>query len=131
MIPYIPDAARGLRRVFVRDLTVQARLGVYPKEEAAPQRVVIGIELLVRDESAPSAVGPDRVERVVDYAAAAEKARAVATTGHTRLAETLAERIAAACLEDPRVEAARVTVEKPDILPHVGAVGVSVERRRN
>jgi len=130
MIAYLPDALAGLRRVFVRDLTVQARLGVYPQEEAAPQRVVIGIELLVRDEAAPSGVGVDRLERVVNYAAVAQRAREVATGGHTRLAETLAERIAVACLEDARVEAARVTVEKPDILPDVGAVGVSVERRR-
>ena len=50
MISYFPDAARGLRRVFVRDLTVQARLGVYPKEVAQAQRVVIGIELLVEAE---------------------------------------------------------------------------------
>ena len=131
MNAYVPDARRALRRVFVRDLTVQARLGIYPKEEAAPQRVVIGIEMLVEDESAPSGVGPDRLDRVVDYAAAAERARQVATSGHTRLAETLAERIALACLEDHRVEAVRVTVEKPDIMPGVGAVGVSVERRRD
>jgi 7,8-dihydroneopterin aldolase/epimerase/oxygenase len=131
MNAYIPDARRARRRVFVRDLTVQARLGIYPKEEAAPQRVVIGIEMLVEDESAPSGVGPDRLDRVVDYAAAAERARQVATSGHTRLAETLAERIALACLEDHRVEAVRVTVEKPDIMPGVGAVGVSVERRRD
>ncbi|MBB5693239.1 dihydroneopterin aldolase [Muricoccus pecuniae] len=131
MTSYIPDAARGLRRVFVRDLTVQARLGVYPREEAAPQRVVIGIELLVEDDAAPAGVGADRLERVVDYAVVADRARAVATGGHTRLAETLAERIALACLEDPRVRASRVTVEKPDILPGVGAVGVSVERVRN
>ncbi|MFC7735016.1 dihydroneopterin aldolase [Roseomonas sp. GCM10028921] len=131
MISYIPDAGRGLRRIFVRDLTVQARLGVYPREEAAPQRVVIGIELLVEDDAAPSGVGADRLDRVVDYAVVADRARAVATGGHTRLAETLAERIALACLEDPRVRASRVTVEKPDILPGVGAVGVSVERVRN
>lgn len=131
MNAYVPDAARGLRRVFVRDLVVNARLGILPREEAAPQRVVIGIELLVADESAPSGVGPDRLERVVDYAAAAERARAVVASGHIRLAETLAERIALACLEDHRVASARVTVEKPDILPDVGAVGVSVERRRD
>ena len=97
---------------------------------AAPQRVVIGIELLVTDESAPSGVGADRLDRVVDYAAIAERAREVATGGHTRLAETLAERIATACLADERVQSARVTVEKPDIMPDVGAVGVSVERQR-
>ncbi|MCR0981643.1 dihydroneopterin aldolase [Roseomonas pecuniae] len=130
MTAYIPDAARGLRRVFVRDLMVEARLGVLPKE-VVPQRVVIGIELLVRDDAAPAGIGPDRLERVVDYGVIADRARAVATTGHTRLAETLAERIAVACLEDSRVESVRVTVEKPDILPDVGAVGVTVERRRN
>jgi len=129
MTAYVPDAARGLRRVFVRDLTVQARLGVYPKE-VTPQRVVIGIELLVRDDAAPSGVGPERLDRVVDYAAIAKRAREVATTGHTKLAETLAERIAVACLDDQRVESARVTVEKPDAMADVAAVGVSVERRR-
>ena len=82
------------------------------------------------DDAAPSGIGPDRLERVVNYAGIAERARAVARGGHTRLAETLAERIALACLEDPRVAAARVTVEKPDALPDASAVGVSVERRR-
>jgi dihydroneopterin aldolase len=128
-VGFAPDALRGVRRVFVRGLTVQARLGVYPRE-TAPQRVVIGIELLVADASAPDGVGPDRLERVVDYASVANRAREMALSGHTRLAETLAERIAVACLDDTRVEAARVTVEKPDIMPDVGAVGVSVERRR-
>ncbi|WP_376093519.1 dihydroneopterin aldolase [Roseomonas sp. CCTCC AB2023176] len=118
-----------LRRVFVRDLTIQARLGVHPAE-AEPQRVVINIELLVEDESAEVGIGPDRLSRVVDYEAVANRARAIALAGHTRLAETLAERIAAACLEDARVRTARVTVEKPDILPDVAAVGVTVERSR-
>ena len=39
---FAPDAARGLRHVFVRGLTVQARLGVHAHEEARAQRVVIG-----------------------------------------------------------------------------------------
>jgi dihydroneopterin aldolase len=46
------------------------------------------------------------------------------------LVETLAERMAAVALEDPRVERARVTVEKPDAFPDVAGVGVVVERRR-
>jgi dihydroneopterin aldolase len=46
------------------------------------------------------------------------------------LVETLAERMAAAALTDPRVERARVTVEKPDAFPDVAGVGVVVERRR-
>ena len=119
-----------LRRVFVRDLTLRARLGIEPSE-VEPQRVVIGIELMVDDESAADGVGPDRISRVVNYAEVADRARSIALAGHTRLAETLAERIAMAALEDPRVALARVTVEKPDILADVAAVGVTVERKRN
>ena len=63
-----PDAAAGLRVVFVRGLELRASLGVHPHEKAAPQRVVIDVELAVRDEAAPSGVGEDDLRRTVDYA---------------------------------------------------------------
>jgi 7,8-dihydroneopterin aldolase/epimerase/oxygenase len=126
---FSPDAAAGLRRVFIRGLEVLARLGIYP-HEAEPQRVVIDIELLARDDDAPHGIGSEELERVVDYEAVVVAARAVAAAGHVRLAETLAERIALATLADPRVRAVRVTVEKPDIFPDVAGVGVTVERLR-
>jgi dihydroneopterin aldolase len=60
-----------------------------------------------------------------------ELARKVIATGHVLLVETLAEKLAAAALDDPRVERARVTVEKPDAFDDVSGVGVVVERRRS
>jgi len=128
--PFAPDAARRLRLVFVRGLALQARLGVHPHEKAAPQRVVIGVELAVEDDAAPGSVGPDDLRRVVDYAAVVRAAQAVVAEGHTLLVETLAERIAMLALADPRVQRARVTVEKPDAFPEVASVGVMVERSR-
>jgi len=127
---FAPDAAARLRRVFVRDLEVQARLGIHPHEKAAPQRVRIGIELLVDDAWAPSAIGPDEMRRVVDYTSLVEAARAAAADRHTLLVETLAERIAMAALADPRVQRARVRVEKPDAFSDAAGVGVEVERVR-
>lgn len=124
------DAARGLRHVFVRGLTVQALLGVHAHEQAQPQRVVIGVDLAVRDPQAPHGEGPDELSRVVDYGMVAATARRIAAAGHLRLAETLAERIAIALLADERVVMARVSVEKPDVLPDVTSVGVVVERTR-
>lgn len=127
---FAPDAARGLRHVFVHGLTVQARLGVHPHEAAAPQRVVIGVDLAVRDPHAPVAEGPDTLSRVVDYGVVAATARRIAEAGHVRLAETLAERIAVALLDDARIVSVRVSVEKPDVLTDVMSVGVVVERTR-
>ena len=78
----------------------------------------------------PASVGEEKLSRVVDYGAVAARAREIATTGHIRLAETLAERIAVAALADRRIVSAMVTVEKPDVLPDAAAVGVTVERQR-
>ena len=125
-----PDAAAGLRVVFVRGLELRALLGVHPHEKAAPQRVVVGVELAVRDEAAPSAVGEDDLRRTVDYSAVVRAARAIVAEGHTLLVETLAERIAEAALSDSRVLCARVTVEKPDAFPDAASVGVLIERVR-
>ncbi|WP_165838752.1 dihydroneopterin aldolase [Roseicella frigidaeris] len=127
---FAPDAGQRLRLVFVQGLTLQARLGVYPHEKAAPQRVVIGIELAVEDDAAPSAVGADDFRRVVDYERLVKAARAEAASGHLLLVETLAERIAQAALSDPRVLRARVRVEKPDAFPDAASVGVVIERTR-
>jgi dihydroneopterin aldolase len=66
----------------------------------------------------------------VDYAAAAETARRIATSAHVRLAETLAERIAISLLEDARIRRVRVGVTKPDALPGTINVGVVIERSR-
>jgi len=127
---FLPDADRGLRVVFLRGLELMARLGIHPHEKAAPQRIRIGVELVVQDDAAPARVGPDDFQRVVDYARLVEVARATVAAGHVLLVETLAERIALAALEDRRVERARVTVEKPEAFPDVVSVGVVVERRR-
>ena len=57
-------------------------------------------------------------------------ARATVAEGHVLLVETLAEKVALAALADPRVERARVTVEKLDVIDKAASVGVTVERRR-
>jgi dihydroneopterin aldolase len=129
MSAFAPDAAAGLRRVFIRRLEVRARLGIYP-HEAEPQRVLIDVELLARDDAAPHGVGAEDFARVVDYEAVVLAARRIAAEGHVLLAETLAERIALAALAEARIAAVRVTVEKPDIFPDVAGVGVTVERLR-
>ncbi len=126
-----PDAAAGLRVVFVRGLELRALLGVHPHEKAVPQRVVVGVELAVRDEAAPSGVGEDDLRRTVDYSALVRAARTIVAEGHTLLVETLAERLAVAALADPRVVRARVSVEKPDAFVEAASVGVSVERTRD
>lgn len=119
-----------LRQVFVRGLQLQARLGVHQHEKAAPQRILVHVELAVEDESAAVGIGPDDLARVVDYERVVDAARTAVARGHVMLVETLAETVAAAALVDPRVKLARVCIEKPDAFPDIASVGVTIERTR-
>ncbi len=126
--PAIATRAGGLRHVFLRDMVLPASIGVHPHEHTVAQRVRINIDLGVEDT--PDEVGPDELGRVVDYEKVANAVRAIVGSGHVRLAETLAERIAAACLRDTRVRLARIRVEKLDIFADAVSAGVEIERRQ-
>lgn len=126
------SAERGLRHVFLRGMVLPARIGVHAHEHGRTQRVRITLDLAVEDPGARDpalAVGDDALPRVVDYQAVAARVRAIVAAGHVRLAETLAERIAVACLDDNRVKLVRVSVEKLDVFDDAESAGVAVERR--
>ena len=126
MLPSTANAPRSLRRVFIRNLVLEASIGVHPHEHASRQRIRINLDLAVTDDGP----GPDQLARVVDYEAVASRVRSVVNAGHVRLAETLAERIAEVCLIDARVKLARVRVEKLDIFADAESAGVEIEREQ-
>ncbi len=131
--PRLADATRKLRHVFLRDMVLQASIGVHAFEHAARQRIRVNIDLGVDDDGTHklSRAAPhmrDELSRVVDYEAVANAVRSIVASGHVKLVETLAERLADSCLEDPRVHVVRIRVEKLDILPDVASVGVEIER---
>ena len=124
--PDFASAARGIRHVFIRNLELPAHIGVYRQEEDRTQKVRINLDLAT-DEVADA---QDMLENVVDYHVIEKRIRAIIAEGHVRLAETLAERIAAACFEDIRVRTVRVRVEKLEALTAAESVGIEIERSR-
>lgn len=122
-----PLAAHGHRRIFIRDLVLSARIGVWAHEKTQEQRIRINVDLDVAD----TPVDGDSLDSVVCYNEIIEGLRGIITNGHIHLAETLAERIAALCLEDGRVFTARIRVEKLDVVPDAASVGVEIVRRRD
>ena len=127
-LPAHPLSESGRRLVFVRDLEIVMSVGVLEHEKRYEQRVLISVELVVRDGYDGKS---DRLEQVLDYGKLVDGIAVLAQGEHFNLIETLAERVAAHCLIDRRVERARVRVEKPDIMPSCRSVGVEVERIRS
>ncbi len=111
--------------VFVRGLTIEAHIGLYPHEQDRAQPLVIDADLAI----APRA-GED-VTHTVNYERVARHARAIAAAGHIGLVETFAERLARALIAEPRVVRVRLRVEKPLALaPHAAAAGVEIVAER-
>ena len=120
----IADARNAIRHVFIRDLTLACRIGVHRHEQTRTQRVRINLDLAVRDDRDLQ----DELAKVLCYEKIANAVREVVSRRHIKLLETLAEEIAAICLEDGRVRSVRVRVEKLDIFSDASSVGVEIER---
>jgi dihydroneopterin aldolase len=118
-------AARTIK-VFVRDLILAARIGVYQHEKLGSQRVRINLELLCAEHPAIN----DDLGNVVNYAELVAQVRAIVDAGHINLVETLADRIAQMCLDDRRVQTAKVRIEKLEVFKEAESVGVEIERSR-
>ncbi len=121
----IADAKKRIRHVFVRDLELNANIGVYHREKGQMQPVRINLDLTVEETDGDI---DDKLENVVDYGAVVDGIKAILAGGHLNLVETLAEKVAAHCLADKRVKVARVRIEKLKVLAEAQSVGVEIER---
>lgn len=121
----IADAKMRIRHVFVRDLELNANIGVYHREKGQLQPVRINLDLTVEERDGDI---EDKLENVVDYGAVVDGIKAILAGGHLNLVETLAEKVAAHCLADKRVKVARVRIEKLKVLAEAQSVGVEIER---
>jgi dihydroneopterin aldolase len=111
-------------------LRVRGRHGVYDFERAQGQDFVIDVVL---DLDLAPAARSDDVTDTVHYGELAERLAAIVAGEPLRLIESLADRLAAACLADARVQAATVTVHKPQapIPLEFADVAVTITRSRD
>jgi len=113
--------------IHLRKLKVRCILGVYPAERSHSRPVVIHLSL--ECDTRPAAKS-DRIENTLNYEFIESDVIALAKKGHFHLIETLAERVADACLVYPQVRSVRVIVDKPGALPHTKSVAVEITRRK-
>ncbi len=112
------------RRLFLKNYEVNINIGVHEFEKKGEQRVLFNVELYV-----PLAMSTPRVDdlaEVLDYDFMRQTIARRVTGGHTHLQETLCDDVLGAMLAHPKVIAARVSTQKPDVYPDCESVGVEV-----
>jgi dihydroneopterin aldolase len=112
------------RRLFLRDYEVFINIGVHPFEKTGEQRVLINVDLYI--PLALSTPKADDLDEVVDYDFIRRSIAERVARGHIHLQETLCDDVLALMLAHPKVRAARVSTEKPDVYADCASVGCEV-----
>ena len=117
------------QRIFLTDYAIDVSIGFHAAELAAPQRLLINVDLFVpRSHSTPV---NDHRDEILDYDFVRIELARLAGSRHFNLQETLIDGIVAICLAQPAVRAVRVSTAKPDVYPDCRSVGIEVFRFRD
>ena len=113
--------------IVIRELRVEALIGIHRRERHAAQTLSIDLAIGLPGEAV---FASDKVGDTIDYEQVATKIRALAASQHFRLVETVAERIAQLLLGEFGAPWVTVSVAKIGVLGNAKYVGVTIERRR-
>jgi len=113
--------------IHIKDLLVRGIVGINPEEREKRQDILINITLTADTSVAGRS---DAIDDAVNYRTITKRVIRMVEASSFGLVERLAAEIAALCLAEPRVAAARVRVEKPGALRFARSVGVEIERTR-
>ncbi|MGO8956075.1 MAG: dihydroneopterin aldolase [Streptosporangiaceae bacterium] len=124
-----PSASADLDRISILGLRIRGRHGVFAHERADGQDFIV--DALLWLDTRPAAATDD-LAMTADYGQVAARLADVVAGEPVALIETLADRLAAACLADQAVQAAEVTVHKPQapVGRPVDDITVTIRRRR-
>jgi dihydroneopterin aldolase len=111
--------------VYIRDLKVQALIGIYAWERRIRQQVNISLEM-GWDNRRPAA--SDNIDDTLNYKAAAKFVKTLVAETDYELVETLAETIAQQLIHTMQIPWIKVTLGKPCAVTDSAEVGVCIER---
>ena len=118
---------RSMDAIVIRDLRVEALIGIHRRERHVKQTLSIDLEIGL---PGTEVFASDKVADTIDYEQVALRIRDLAAAQHYRLVETFADRVATLLTVDFGAPWVKVSVAKIGILPNAKFVGVTIERRR-
>lgn len=113
--------------IFIEELRVQAWVGVYPREKAAPQTVELNLTFGVPDAAAEH----DDLADTIDYAEVVARIRRELSERHFNLIETLGEFVVHLLFDEFGAPWVKIRIAKIGVMKDVRRVGVFIQRGRD
>ena len=124
-IPHPSIVKRALNTIFIHDLRIETRIGVYDWERHLPQTVRLDLDIAL-PSARPFESGA--FTDAVDYAAIVSRVKAFAADNPHPLLERFAEAIARILLDEFHAPSVKVRVAKLAPITGVREIGVMIER---
>ena len=112
--------------IFIEEMRVEAWVGIFERERAAPQTLELSLTFGVPDEAAQD----DDSDKTIRYDAVIARIRAELATRHFNLLETLGEYVIGLLLNEFGAPWVKIRIAKMGIMKGVRRVGVQIERSR-
>ena len=116
------------KKVIIKELILDLKLGYFDFEKEKPQKVKFNIEVNYEDKK-PS--NDKDLKTIVNYAKIVKLIKKLVKNKHYNFLETLAEDVFDELFKDKRIDKISLQIEKLEIMKDRSAVGIQISKKRS
>ena len=116
------------KKVLIKELILNLKLGYYDFEKEKPQKVKFSLEIDYKDKK-PS--DDKDLKSIVNYSKVVRLIKKLVKNKHYNFLETLAEDVFDELFKDKRIEKINLKIEKLEIMKDCSSVGIQISKKRS
>jgi dihydroneopterin aldolase len=116
------------KKILIKELTLDLKLGYYDFEKNKPQKVKFNLEIDYEDKKPTN---DKDIKSIVNYGKVVELITKLVKNKHYNFLETLAEDVFDELFKDKRIAKITLQIEKLEILKECTSVGIQITKKRS
>ena len=115
------------KKVLIKELILNLKLGYYDFEKEKPQKVKFSLEANYEDKKPTN---DKDLKSIVNYSKVVRLIKKLVKNKHYNFLETLAEDVFDELFKDKRIEKINLKIEKLEIMKDCSSVGIQISKKR-
>ena len=116
------------KKILIKELTLDLKLGYYDFEKNKPQKVKFSLEIDYEDKKPTN---DKDIKSIVNYGKVVDLIKKLIKNKHYNFLETLAEDVFDELFKDKRIAKITLQIEKLEILKECTSVGIQITKKRS
>ena len=116
------------KKILIKELTLDLKLGYYEFEKEKPQKVKFSLEIYYEDKKPTN---DKDIKSIVNYGQVVKLIKKLTKNKHYNFLETLAEDVFDILFKDKRIGKIMLKIEKLEILKECTSVGIQITKKRS